>query len=456
MTLNRREFLGKTGAAALGFFASNHHLTGNPKKPDLSISSTEGGYGPLKKDRNKILDLPPRFRYKLISKFGDKMDDGYYVPGLGDGMATFPGPDDSTIIVINHEFRIGNDEEFGPFKGKKELLAKFDMEKFYDAGKGALCLGSVTTLVYDTQKKKKISQHLSMVGTLANCGVAPTPWNTAIICEESFETYEKKHGYAFEVPVSVKPGVIKPAPLTAMGRFKREGVAFDPNTEIIYQTEDQVDGLLYRFIAEKPQDLQGGGRLQCLAVVDKPKLDTRNWRVQKIPPGEVFDIQWIDLENANTEKDDLRQRGHSLGAAIFGGGEGIFQHGGKIYFSCTNGGIAAKGQIWIYTPSPYEGTERESESPGKLELFVEPNDTEVMDHPDQLTVAAFGDIFVCEDGDDEQFMIGITPDRKLYKFARNAFNDSELSGVCFSPDGTTMFLNILAPGLTFAITGPWT
>jgi secreted PhoX family phosphatase len=334
-------------------------------------------------------------------------------------------------------------------------MEKFDMEKIYDAGKGTPCLGSVTTLVYDTKRKKKLSHHLSLVGTLANCGVAPTPWNTAIICEESFETHAKNHGYAFEVPVGVKPEIIKPEPLKAMGRFKREGVAVDPNTGIIYQTEDQVDGLLYRFIPKNPQNLSGGGRLQCLAVVDKPRFDTRNWRVQKFPPGEVFDIHWIDLENADTDNDDLRQRGLSLGAALFAGGEGIFQHGDSIYFSCTNGGIEAKGQIWIYTPSPYEGTEREGESTGKLELFVEPNDPKVLDHPDQLTVAPFGDVFVCEDGDDEQYMIGITPERKLYKFARNALNHSELSGVCFSPDETTMFVNILASGLTFAITGPW-
>ena len=112
-------------------------------------------------------------------------------------------------------------------------------------------------------------------------------------------------------------------------------------------------------------------------------------------------------------------------------------------------------QIWKYSPSPYEGTEREGEAAGKLELFVEPNDPRVMDHPDQLTVPSFGEVFVCEDGDDEQYVLGITPERQIYKFARNALNRTELSGVVFSPDESTMFVNILASGLTFAITGPW-
>ena len=35
-------------------------------------------------------------------------------------------------------------------------------------------------------------------------------------------------------------------------------------------------------------------------------------------------------------------------------------------------------------------------------------------------------------------------------------NQSELAGVCFSPDGSTLFVNIQHdPGLTLAITGPW-
>ncbi len=455
MKLTRREFIEKTGAAALGMYALTHILSGNPPRPDPGISSADVGYGPLLKDRQGRLDLPRGFRSKLISKVGDKMDDGFYVPGLADGMAAFPGPEDTTIIVLNHEYRIGNKESDGPFKGRNKVMDKFDMDKMYDPGIGTACLGSVTTLVYDTKRKKKLSQHLNMVGTLANCGAAPTPWNTALICEESFETQREKHGYAFEVPVSATPEIIKPEPLKAMGRFKREGVAVDPKTNIIYQTEDQVDGLLCRFIADDPQNLSGGGRLQCLAVVDKPRFDTRNWRIQRFPPGEVFDVQWIDLDNPDPETDDLRLRGLSKGAALFGGGEGIFQHGDHIYFSCTNGGTGAKGQIWKYTPSPYEGTEREGESTGKLELFIEPNDPEVMDHPDQLTVASFGDVFVCEDGKDEQYMLGISPEKQIYKFALNALNNTELSGVCFSPDQTTMFVNILASGLTFAITGPW-
>jgi hypothetical protein len=38
---------------------------------------------------------------------------------------------------------------------------------------------------------------------------------------------------------------------------------------------------------------------------------------------------------------------------------------------------------------------------------------------------------------------------------RAAFGASEFSGVCFSPDGKWLFLNVQYPGLTLAISGPW-
>jgi secreted PhoX family phosphatase len=52
-------------------------------------------------------------------------------------------------------------------------------------------------------------------------------------------------------------------------------------------------------------------------------------------------------------------------------------------------------------------------------------------------------------------VVGITPQGELYNFARNAINEREFAGACFSPDGRTMFVNIQDPGITFAIWGPW-
>jgi hypothetical protein len=128
---------------------------------------------------------------------------------------------------------------------------------------------------------------------------------------------------------------------------------------------------------------------------------------------------------------------------------------GTIYFACTNGGRERKGQVWRYRPGSAEGRERPGEAAGTLELFVEPNDGTLVENADNLTLAPWGDLVVCEDGTGEDFLVGVTPAGELYKLARCAGSSSELAGACFSPDGSTFFVNVQQDGLTLAVQGPW-
>ena len=112
------------------------------------------------------------------------------------------------------------------------------------------------------------------------------------------------------------------------------------------------------------------------------------------------------------------------------------------------------GQIWRYIPGSVEGGEEGYES-GILELFIESNDSELIKNADNLTIAPWGDIIVCEDrSGDEVRLVGITPQGQFYTFA-NHHKHTEFAGVCFSPDGTTLFINMQRAGLTLAITGPF-
>ena len=97
----------------------------------------------------------------------------------------------------------------------------------------------------------------------------------------------------------------------------------------------------------------------------------------------------------------------------------------------------------------------ENNNPGKIELLVEPVDSEIMDMCDNITVAPWGDMIICEDGKGTDFLLGIKPDGTIYKLAKNALNSKEFAGSVFSPDGKILFVNIQLPGLTLAITGPW-
>lgn len=424
----------------------------------------QGRFGPLIEDSAGIIALPEGFSYRTFSQAGERMTDGFIVPTRHDGMATFPGPDGTTLLVRNHEMTLDASPAEGPFGAELELLSRLDRDLLYDAGRGDVpALGGTTTLQYDTRTQTLVSHHLSLAGTLVNCAGGPTPWGSWISCEETVErpgsTFGRDHGYNFEVPARVDGGVVRAEPLVEMGRFVHEAIAVHPDSGVVYQTEDLSDGLLYRFVPAVPGRLQAGGRLQALAVRDQPSADLRNFGERSIAPGQTLRVDWIDLDNPESPDDDLRYRGFEAGAARFARGEGIFygerSGRGEVFVACTNGGPERKGQIWRYRPSPAEGTQAEREQPATLELFVEPNDGAIVENADNLTVAPWGDLFVCEDGTGQDRVLLVTPSGEIAPFALNQSGSGEFAGACFSPDGTTLFVNMQADAWTVAITGPW-
>jgi secreted PhoX family phosphatase len=456
MSISRKHFLKQAGALALGF-SGLQIFSGCSQSSKRLVTNP---FGRLRSDPAGIFDLPKGFTYKIISNFGDKMDDGFYVPHRPDGMATFPGPDRLTILIRNHEVNAAKGGAESAFGEDFELTSKLSSEDFYDMGRNNNPgQGGTTTVVYDTKNQQVVKQYLSLTGTIRNCAGGPTPWNSWLSCEEIVmspdDVYAKHHGYVFEVPASTEMGVADPTPIKAMGRFNHEAVAVDPDSDIIYLTEDEHDGLLYRFIPDTPGKLLDGGRLQALAITGKPGFDTRNWESRTVKVGQQMYVEWIDLENIDNPNGDLRIRGYNDGAARFARGEGMWYGNNAIYFACTNGGPEELGQIWKYTPSDAEATSDESVNPSTLELFVESMDSTIIENADNLTVAPWGDLIVCEDCDEKQDLKGITPKGKVYNLGRNAKSNSELAGATFSPDGSTLFMNIQHSGLTLAITGPW-
>jgi hypothetical protein len=265
----------------------------------------------------------------------------------------------------------------------------------------------------------------------------------------------RDHGWAFEVTASADAGLAPPRRLAAMGRFYREAVAVDPATGVVYQSEDLGDGLLYRFVPDRPGDLAASGRLQAMAVTGRPRLQTQNWETRPVDVGERLRCEWIDLDATDNPDDDLRIRGHEKGAAQLARAEGMWFGGDRgVFVACTNGGPLLRGQIWRYAPDP-PGAGDPAAAGGTLELFLEADDTTLLEKGDNLTVAPWGDLIVCEDGEDDQYLVGVTPEGSAYRFARNAVSDSELAGAVFSPDGSTLFVNVQNEGLTLAVTGPW-
>lgn len=469
MRLQRRDLLtGSAAAVAFSGLARNVHAQAAPAAGEETYVNEVPGYGPLVRDPNRLLDLPEGFTYQVISQSGDTMDDGLFVPGQPDGMGCFDLGGGKVALVRNHELKgsSGLHRNLGPGGFHQERIGLLDPSKGYDTYKDGRALpGGTTTLVYDLDARRTVSQHLSLAGTSTNCCGGHTPWGSWLTCEETEQTaadsdVTKPHGFVFEVPADAA-GLVEPVPLKAMGRFEHEAVCVDPRTGIVYLTEDKNDGLFYRFIPTTPGKLVDGGKLQAMALKGKPGGDTRNqdgareWAV-----GDWREVIWIDLEDVEAPNADLRMRGHADGAALVARGEGIFWGEDELYMTATSGGPLRRGQILRYVPSPDEGRPGEARRPGRLQLFVESADERTLNMGDNICIAPWGHLIVCEDNysdDIRNHLKGVTPEGKVYTLGRNVFTgNSEFAGAVFSPDGEVLFVNIMYPGITFAIRGPWT
>ena len=458
MQANRRAFF--RSALSLGIASSAYPLIS-------ACSSTNVASEPvtIQPDPEGLLDLPPGFSYSVHSRAGEIMDDGLVVPISHDGMACFPveGDKDRCLLVRNHEVDF-DEVEGGPYAITSE---KPDFEKCYDVLQGdAMPMpGGTTTLLFNLKDRRVEHSHLSLSGTIRNCSGGMTPWGSWLTCEET--TYRagenltrKDHGFVFEVPATAK-GLVDPVPLKAMGRFNHEATATDPRTGIVYQTEDEGDSLFYRFLPAAPGELVKGGKLQVLAIRGAPQADTRNWSEAGVyPMGASWEVDWLDIEDIHNPENDLRWRGAAKGAAIFARGEGmafaVQRDGNAIFFACTTGGFERCGQIWKYVPSEFEGTANEKRSPGKLVLHYESPGVSELEMCDNIVASPWGDLTVCEDGEGESYVRGVTPEGRVYSICRaGGGNDAEFAGACWSPDGETLFVNLQGPHLTFAIRGPW-
>lgn len=393
--------------------------------------------GLLQPDPAGVLDLPPGFVYRIISRMGAAMSDGGTVPDAADGMGCFDLGNGRLALVRNHELSPGSD-------GGGANGTAFDT-----LGKSLVPLpGGTTTVVLDAATLQVESEYRSLAGTIRNCAGGVTPWGSWLSCEENTSRADgeinQDHGWVFEVPAAA-PGLVDPVPLKAMGRFNHEAAAVDPATWIVYLTEDRGDSLLYRFIPDQPGKLSEGGKLQALVV--EGSADTRNWDTPSVAVGQLLEASWIELDNIEAPEDDLRLRGAAAGASLFARGEGIWIGDGELYFTCTNGGAAREGQIFRLRPR--------RGGPDALDLFFESRSEDEYTYGDNICVAPHGHLIVCEDGSAEwNYLRGITPAGAVYPMAVLKM-DTELTGACFSPNGKTLFVNAQSPSTTFAITGPW-
>lgn len=389
-----------------------------------------GPFGPLRRDPGGILDLPEGFTYRVIDRRGDPMDDGFVTPGRYDGMACFDGPEPGRWTLLrNHELGRGMDE-LGPAPDGRRI------ENAYRPGMP----GGVTRVIVDATTLAKRSANLVLTGTSLNCAGGPSPWGW-LSCEESVE---RDHGYVF-VCDPLASQVAPPHRVPAFGRFRHEAACVDASRGLVYLTEDREGSCLYRFVPHDPA-VPFEGRLEAMRVRGRARFRTDT----QLRPGQVVEIDWVPVRDPDPDDDTVRVAAQREGAAIVRRGEGIAfaEESGRpvVVLSATEGGQARLGQILRLDPEGDGGT---------LSVIAESADQSDFDMPDNLVMSPHGHLYFCEDGHARNYVRGIGPDGRIYDLARNRLSRSELVGVCFSPDGSTMFVSIQQESVLLGIRGPW-
>lgn len=376
----------------------------------------------LVRDPRKILDLRRGLEYRIIERTFDPMTDGHRVPAAPDGMACFAGPKNTWVLMRNHE--LDHNLALGPFRGKP-------VPEAYDAR----AAGGVTRVVLDATTGERLSSNLVLAGTLRNCAGGPSPWGW-ITCEE---TTVRDHGYAFLCSTSAER-VAAPRRIPGYGRFRHEAAAINPRTSIAYLTEDQRDGCLYRFVPHEAHD-PFVGKLQALCHAHEPNFALS----AGLKTGQSIPVSWVDINDPTPTSDKVRHEAARAGAAQLSRGEGIWFADDTVWICSTDGGRAGAGQVFALGVGGKDND--------KLRLVAESPGRSVLDMPDNITIAPWGDIVVAEDGSGEQYVRAITRRGEVIDLAKNAKSQGELAGVCFSPDGSTLFLNLQLDGMTVAIRG---
>jgi uncharacterized protein len=343
-------------------------------------------YGARRPPDANGIRLPAGFESREVARGGQTVSGTDYVwHGASDGMAVFPADDEGWILVSNSEM---------PDDGGASAI-RFDAHG------------------------EAVDAYRILGGTELNCSGAGTPWGTWLSCEEV------DHGAVWECDPS---GRADPVRRPAMGIFKHEGAAVDPDDERIYMTEDLEDGGLYRFTPTRWPDLSSG--LLEIAVVDSH--GRTDWH--EVPNPAARDTPTREQVEASTE---------------FERGEGIWFDDGTVFVATT-----ADGRIHAYDVADQ-----------RFDILYDSSEfDEPLVNVDQMTATSTGEIFVCEDSEADEMGIGVMNRQGLFGTFLSIVGPehvgSEPTGVVFDPGERRMYFASQragpdSSGAIYEISGPF-
>ncbi|MBE7367383.1 PhoX family protein [Ramlibacter pallidus] len=348
----------------------------------------------------------------------------------------------------------------------------------------------------------------TVVGTLNNCASGRTPWGTYLTCEETTDNYldptQPANGYGWVVEIDPQ-GSFAATKRTALGRFDHENTDYmvdADNSLAIYMGDDSTPGCVYKFVPSgkyNPADRAANQNLLDAGTLYAAKFnadgtgqwieltqgknglvvgaqDPGNFTQSAVPPAPVT----VDFATQADVLLNTKSAARVAGATLMDRPEWVsVGPDRKIYFTFTNNG----GRQVTDAANP-----RVTNSHGHIIRWTEDGDTAkatsfkwemfLLAGDPRLTAANLkgninGDTFSSPDG------LGVDPKGRLWvqtdastsatttnTFGNNAMyyvdqatkestrflvgpNGCEITGLTYTPDLTTFFINIQHP------TGTW-
>jgi hypothetical protein len=439
--VNRRQFLGGASGlgAALGLgTAFWQRALGQTAQP------VDSPYGPLQAPDANGLQLPAGFTSRVVaSSLAPVASTTHLWHLFPDGGACVPTDDGGWIYVSNSENPPPVDipDATGLLAQLEVLLGGLGLPV------GALPTGGGVGAIRFAADGTVVDAYSILQGSLSNCAGGLTPWGTWLSCEEwesDGSTYDA--GKVWECdPFGEAVAVDRPS----LGRFKHEMAACDPVGQRIYLSEDQPDGLFYRYTPPPGTWGSGaalvGGTLEAMARADDGA------------------VTWVPVTDGDAPAAALRSS--TPGATPFVSGEGVIYDDGRVYLTTK----PPDDRVWVLDVAAqtmqvlYAASE-----------FASP----VLNGVDNIAASAAHDLYVAEDGGNLEVCV-ITPDLGVFVVVRMTGPQhgldsgtpipllSEVTGLAFSPDGNRLYFNSErgnalvpapvgpGPGILYEVTGPF-
>ncbi len=489
---SRREFVtflgGSLGAG----------LVGCSKKLDKSVTSTSS-LPSLSSNQTDELTLLEGLNYEVLLEWGQPIGKDIEFGFNNDYLAVLPtGKTDESWLWINHEYTnplFVSGYKRGEVKTKSQVETemktvggslvkikrnlKTNRWMFIPGSGRRFDANSEIPFANGMVKNSKIA-----IGTMGNCAGGYTPWRTFLTCEENIDGYygdvnskgeqidkpflgwEKYYNYPPEHygwVVEINPVTGKAKKHISLGRFAHESCTVHPLKDgrvVAYSGDDKTDEHLYRFVSAKPNSLDEGE----LFVADIKKGKWVSLSIEKQP---ILKKNFKDQTEVLTF---CREAAKLLGATPLDRPEDIEIHPvtGEVFVALTNNVKRMNFHGSIMRLRPLNG-DHESESFDASDYLVGGAGVG-FSCPDNMAFDAKGNLWFTTDisgkaigkepytsfGNNGLYYVAMTGDyagvaRKIIQGP----NDSELTGICFTPDGKGLFLSVQHPGeLTKDLSNP--